>query len=118
MAISLLPKKWLDANETEVVTEGVAGTGCLTILSGDGSKGIPGLNLTAAEAATDKANIGSCIAAILEYMYQYQETLDTADKPTVMVITRSASSSGAALYVTYSVRVKVDGATPQVIAEP
>jgi hypothetical protein len=118
MPINILPKTWLDDNATEVVTEGVAGTGCLTILSGDGSKGIPGLDLTAAGAATDKANIGSCMAAILEHMYQHQEAITpAADKPTIMVISRSASSSGATMYVTYSLRFKIDGETPQVQAE-
>jgi hypothetical protein len=111
MAIDLDPKLWLDQNEGAVktiVTEGVAGTGCVTVYSGDGTNGIDGLDLTAAGANTDKASAARIIKAILEYMYSYQEALDAADKPTTMVLSRSTTSSGTTMYVTYSVRFSVN----------
>jgi len=111
MAVDLTPDLWFDQGEGETktaITEGVAGTGCVTIYSGDGTDGIDGLDLTAAGAHTDKASAARIIKAILEYMFTYQEGLATADKPTTMVLSRSTTSSGTAMYVTYSIRFSVD----------
>lgn len=118
MAISLAPAKWLSEDgTTDPVAVGVAGTGVVGILAGDGTKGIPGLNLTNAEANTDKANAARIIRPILEYMFNYQESLDTADKPTTMVISRSVTTSGTTIYNTYTLRFKVDATELEVAAE-
>jgi hypothetical protein len=114
------PDLWFDQkgdSTPNVVTTGVAGTGKIEIVSGDGTNGIEGLNLTAAEDATDFDNGARIMKAIQEFQYTYQETLATVDKPTTMVITRAASTSGTTLYVTYSYRYEVDTESLEVGAE-
>jgi hypothetical protein len=120
MAIDLTPAKWFDENEGAVKTiinTGVAGTGNITIYSGDGTNGITGLDLTGSGDADDSANAARILKAILEYVYSYQEGLATADKPTTMTVTRSSSASGTTLYLTYSTRFQIDTATAEVDAE-
>jgi len=120
MAIDLDPDLWFDQigdSTPNVVTTGVAGTGNITIVSSDGTNGIPGLDLTGSGDGDDSANAARILKAILDYVYTYQESLATADKPTTMVTTRSSSASGSTLYMTYAVRFAIDTPTAEVADE-
>jgi RecB family endonuclease NucS len=119
MAIDLDPKLWLDEDAgvtNTVVTEGAGKAGYIKIYGSDADGGIPGLNL--ANGAGDAVSVSRIMRSILEYMYQYQETLTAANKPTSVVISRSASTSGTSMYNTYSLRFKMDAEVSEPITEP
>ena len=120
MAVNLDPDLWFDQEgaAADVVTLAAAGTGAITILSGDGSTGIDGLDLTDGGANSDALNAARIMKAIQEYQFAYRESLDAADKPDSMVISRSASTSGSTMYVTYSYRYQVDTESMETVAEP
>jgi hypothetical protein len=119
MAIApITPALWFDAEggvTNTVVTEGSGKAGFVKIYGFDSDGGVPGLDLT--NDAGDSDNAARIIKAILEHMYQYQEGITAADRPTTMVISRSSSSSGANLYTTYSLRFIVDAASAEVADE-
>jgi hypothetical protein len=114
------PDLWFDQEgaASDLVTEGVAGTGHIKLYSGDSTtSGIPGLDLTAAGAETDKANAARILKAVLQRAYTYYQSLSGDNIPDTMTVTRSSSASGTTMYLTYSVRFAIDTDTAEVSDE-
>jgi len=119
MAINLDPDLWFDAEgaAANLVSAAAGSDGTITLRGEDTGEGIPGLALSGSGDGDDSTNAARILKAILERVYTYQNSLETADKPTTMVVSRSATSSGDSLTLTYSVRFAANPTTAEVASE-